>query len=334
MQGLEGKMKKTDATNNDCVLLNAFDANLRFSTAVSSLTRKTYCKDLHGFLRYLFSLNTKTPKYTKLSDLAEYIKTTHTLISATDTQITDYLGQDKINNRFANRILASLRCFFRFISNPDVGHIYRRDNPTIFIKNYKFIRSLPKLLSEHDINLILNAPDINTPKGLRDRAMLELAYSCGLRVSEIIKIRTSDLDIQKRSIKIIGKGDKERIIPVNAETLFSIEYYLNNGRAQIIKKMRKPCEKAALFVTSVGTFMGVTGFTYILKKHAAAAGIKMDISPHILRHSFATHLMNNGSDLRSIQLMLGHSSLSTTQVYTHVSKAELKIFHKKHHPMG
>ncbi|MBB3275553.1 MULTISPECIES: site-specific tyrosine recombinase XerD [unclassified Pseudoxanthomonas] len=223
------------------------------------------------------------------------------------------------------RLLSSLRAFF--------AHRLRRgdrgDDPTALLDPPKLPRSLPKALAESEIDALLAAPLADTPEGLRDRAMLELMYAAGLRVSELVNLPATAVNLRQGVIRVTGKGSKERLVPLGEESQHWLETYLAQARPALANKR----SLAALFLTPRGEAPSRQQFWTLVKRYAAVAGIDpVRISPHGLRHSFATHLLNRGADLRALQLLLGHSSLSTTQIYTLVAREHLKQLHGKHHP--
>ena len=206
----------------------------------------------------------------------------------------------------------------------------REDDPSSLVESPKLGRSLPKSLSESDIEALLNAPDGSTPLGSRDRAMLELMYASGLRVSEIVGLSMDQVSLQRGLLRLIGKGDKERLVPMGEEAQDRLEQYLNHARVDLLKQQ----QSNAVFITARGQAMTRQAFWYMIKRSAKKAAISFELSPHTLRHSFATHLLNHGADLRVVQMLLGHSDLSTTQIYTHVARERLKQLHAAHHPRG
>jgi integrase/recombinase XerD len=206
----------------------------------------------------------------------------------------------------------------------------RRDDPTADLESPKLPRSLPKTLSEEEVEQLLGAPDVETPQGLRDRAMLETLYASGLRVSELVGLKTLQVSLDMNVIRILGKGSKERLTPLGEEASDWIARYQREARPVLLRARRSD----ALFVTARGGPMTRQSFWSLVKRHALAAGIRQPISPHTLRHAFATHLINHGADLRVVQMLLGHADISTTQIYTHVARERLKALHRKHHPRG
>ncbi|MEC9483522.1 MAG: site-specific tyrosine recombinase XerD [Halomonas sp.] len=224
------------------------------------------------------------------------------------------------------RLLSSLRSFYRWLM--EQGRI--DGDPLSEVRLPPVRASLPDTLDESDVERLLSAPDTTTPLGLRDRTMLEVLYGCGLRVSELIGLRLDSVNLRQGVVRVIGKGDKERLVPLGEEALVWVERYLRTGRSELIRDVRRP----PLFPGRGDAFMTRQAFWYRIKHHARQAGIDKPLSPHTLRHAFATHLLNHGANLRVVQLLLGHSDLSTTQIYTHVAQARLEALHAEHHPRG
>ena len=244
--------------------------------------------------------------------------------------LLDYLSfrlKRGYSSRSTARSLSSLRAFYSFLVKTSIV----RNNPTAKIDSPKLGHSLPKVLSEKDIDKLIHSPDTKEPLGLRDRAMLELLYSSGLRVSELIKLEIINLNLRQGVVRIMGKGEKERLVPIGEEAMEWINKYLNSSREVLLGKESKDQH---LFVTKRGKGMTRQAFWYRIKKYALRSGIDKSLSPHTLRHAFATHLLNHGADLRTVQLLLGHTSLSTTQIYTEVAKERMKSLHSQHHPRG
>lgn len=225
------------------------------------------------------------------------------------------------------RLLSSLRRFYRWLIRENL----RSDDPTAQVEAPKQGRYLPSTLAESEIDELLQAPDTTNPLGLRDRAMLELLYATGLRVSELVGIRLHEISLQNGVIRITGKGNKERLIPMGEEAHDWLKTYLTTARPLI---MQNQAVDEHVFVTTRATGMTRQMFWNIIQRYASTAGINRHISPHTLRHAFATHLLNHGADLRAVQMLLGHSDLSTTQIYTHVAQARLQDLHRQHHPRG
>jgi len=226
--------------------------------------------------------------------------------------------------RSLSRYLSGLRQFYRWLLREG----RREDDPCALVENPKIGRGLPKALSEAQVEALLSAADITTPLGMRDQAMLELMYATGLRVSELVGLELSGLNLNQGVVRVVGKGNKERLVPLGEEAEASLKRYLAESRPILMGQSSCP----QLFVTSRKSGLTRQAFWYAIRRHAATAGISAAISPHMLRHSFATHLLNHGADLRVVQLLLGHSDLSTTQIYTHIARESLKQLHARHHP--
>jgi integrase/recombinase XerD len=244
--------------------------------------------------------------------------------------LVDFLAslyRQKLESRTVARHLVTLRNFFRYAQ---VQELIAED-PSLNLESPKIRRSLPGYLRLEEVEKILARPDEKTPLGLRDRAMLEVLYSTGLRVSELISLRVMDVDRSAGCIRCIGKGDKERIVPIGKKALSLVERYLRDARPRLIGRKQQP-SAPALFINSRGGTLSRVGVWKILSAYGRQAGLRVALTPHMLRHSFATHLLERGADLRSVQLMLGHSDISTTQIYTHVVEERLKQIYKAHHP--
>jgi integrase/recombinase XerD len=242
--------------------------------------------------------------------------------------LVDFLaGLYRLNleSRTVARHLVTLRNFFRFAQTQELITA----DPSINLESPKIRRSLPGYLRLGEVERLLAQPDSSTALGLRDRAMLEVLYSTGLRVSELIGLRVSDLDSKVGCVRCIGKGDKERIVPVGRKALSMVDKYLREARPQLLCKLRG---SPTLFVNRRGGSFSRVGVWKILSAYGRRAGLRVSLTPHMLRHSFATHLLERGADLRSVQLMLGHADISTTQIYTHVVEERLKQIYKAHHP--
>lgn len=235
------------------------------------------------------------------------------------------LYRQKLESKSVARHLVSLRNFFRFAQ---IHELIVAD-PSVTLESPKIRRSLPGYLRLEEVERLLAQPDAKTALGLRDRAMLEVLYSAGLRVSELIGMRVTDLDTKVGCVRCIGKGDKERIVPVGKKALSMVERYLRDARPKLI---RKAPSSPTLFVNRRGVALSRVGVWKILSAYGRRAGLRDPLTPHTLRHSFATHLLERGADLRSVQLMLGHADISTTQIYTHVVEERLKQIYKAHHP--
>ena len=228
--------------------------------------------------------------------------------------------------RSTARQLSSFRRFFRYIMREGM----RDTDPTADIEMPRIGRTLPKTLSEDEVESLLHAPNIDEPLGHRDRAMLELLYATGLRVSELINLKQSQVNFNQGVLRIVGKGDRERLIPLGEESQRWLRDFIDGPRMEILLERQTDY----LFPTRRGDRMTRQAFWHIIKRYAEKAGVRQKMSPHSLRHAFATHLLNRGADLRVVQLLLGHSDLSTTQIYTHVARERLKDLHGEHHPRG
>ncbi|MEG3192517.1 site-specific tyrosine recombinase XerD [Lysobacter sp. D1-1-M9] len=244
--------------------------------------------------------------------------------------VFDYLAwrtREGYSPHSSARLLSALRAFFAW----RVRRGDRQDDPTALLVPPKLPRSLPKALAESEIDALLAAPDTELPLGLRDRAMLELMYACGLRVSELVGLPATAVNLRQGVLRVLGKGSKERLVPLGEEAQHWLERYLAHSRPALAGKRAL----APLFLGAGGQPLSRQQFWALVKRYAGAAGIDAaKISPHGLRHSFATHLLNHGADLRALQMLLGHSSLSTTQIYTLVAREQLKQLHARHHPRG
>jgi len=228
--------------------------------------------------------------------------------------------------RSTARLLSGLRGFYRYLLRE--GDI--AVDPTLRVELPRVGRPLPKAISETDVEALLAAPDIDDPLGLRDRALLEVLYACGVRVSELVGLTLEQVSLRQGVLRAFGKGRKERLVPLGEEALAWLERYLREARGTLLAG--RPCD--ALFPSQRGEQMTRQTFWHRIKLHARTAGISTSISPHTLRHAFATHLLNHGADLRTVQMLLGHSDLSTTQIYTHIARSRLQALHAMHHPRG
>ena len=253
----------------------------------------------------------------------------HSLNTLGREQVLSYLGwrlQQGFKARSTARFLSCLRGF--------AAHAVRETwwlaDPTLDVALPKLGRPLPKSLSEADVEALLAAPDIDTALGLRDRCMLEVLYACGLRVSELVGLQLEQINLRQGVVRVTGKGSKERLVPLGEEALDWLLRYLQAARAELLAGQ----SSAVVFPSLRGQQMTRQTFWHRIKQHALAAGVSTSLSPHTLRHAFATHLLNHGADLRVVQLLLGHSDLSTTQIYTHIAKARLQSLHAEHHPRG
>jgi integrase/recombinase XerD len=266
-----------------------------------------------------------------LSQFAKWLEARHgkQLLEADNSGIQAYLGylfHRKTRATSAARFLSSLKRFYRYCLRQG----RTRSDPTLKIDSPKLPRGLPKTLTEEDVESLLAAPPVEQALGLRDRAMLETLYASGLRVTELVSLKLGQVSQDMGVLRVVGKGSKERLVPLGEEALAWIRRYVGEARPQLLRGR----SSGDLFVTGRGAAMTRQMFWNLLRRHALRAGLKKPISPHTLRHAFATHLLNHGADLRVVQLLLGHSDISTTQIYTHVARERLKQLHAKHHPRG
>ena len=285
---------------------------------------------MQGFKDYLIA-QTVSPhtRNAYLSDLIQCSQATATSMQDWNhddiSDVLIYLTKLGKSPRSIARTLSALRSFYKFLREQKL----RTDNPVASHKTPALGRALPKDLSEQDVEALIHAPDINTALGLRDRAMLEVLYACGLRVSELINLRVDMINLNQGYLRILGKGNKERLVPLGQIAAEWIEKYIQQSRPQLYKSATD-----YLFLTQHGGIMSRQNFWYAIKRYALQANIQMELSPHTLRHAFATHLLNHGADLRVVQMLLGHSDLSTTQIYTHVAQIRMQQLHATHHPRG
>ncbi len=251
------------------------------------------------------------------------------LLTADASQIQSYLGlklRQGASPRSSARFLSAARSFYRWSLRE--GRIV--DDPTLRIESPKQGRPLPKSLSETDVDQLLSTPDLELPIEFRDRTMLEILYACGLRVSELVSLRVEQVGLNQGIVRVLGKGGKERLVPMGEEALDWLTQYMRGPRTELLKGQ----PSNVLFPSNRSREMTRQTFWYRIKIYAKRAGIQTHLSPHTLRHAFATHLLNHGADLRVVQMLLGHSDLSTTQIYTHVASQRMQALHEQHHPRG
>ncbi len=251
------------------------------------------------------------------------------LAGADEVLLQRYLAHrsgKKLGARSTRRALSCLRGFYRYLLRENRV----RKDPTALIENPRLGRPLPKSLTEEDVEQLLTAPDTETAIGLRDKAMLEVLYATGLRVSELVGLTLSQVNLRQGVVRIVGKGGKERLVPLGDEALEQLRLYSRHGRPVLLGQHQSD----VLFATARKGAMTRQAFWYRIKHWAGVAGIDKPLSPHTLRHAFATHLLNHGADLRVVQLLLGHSDLSTTQIYTHIAQSRIRALHAQHHPRG
>jgi integrase/recombinase XerD len=292
--------------------VRAFLSYLRIEKGLSDNTLRAYGRDLAKFAAF-----------------AE--RRARALREITRDDLVDFLGElyrRKLDSRSVARHVVSLRGFFKFAAREGL----RKADPAENLESPRIWKTLPGCLSMDEVERLLKLPDAATPQGARDKAMLEVLYSTGLRVSELVRLRTADLDLNAGCLRCIGKGDRERLVPLGRQAVAAVDHYLREARPKFFRTDRAAAGAAYLFLTRRGAPMSRVAFWMLVKRYGARAGLRQKLSPHKLRHSFATHLLERGADLRSVQLMLGHADISTTQIYTHVIQERLKQIYKAHHP--
>ena len=288
----------------------AFLNSLIIEKGLSKNTIQSYESDIYQLYQWNISKNKKRITEIKKIDTSQYIS---------------YLFSQNLKSTSVNRKISSLKTFFNFLLKKKLINV----NPFADQIMPKKPISLPKSISEDDVVKLLDAPKPDSLIGLRDKAMLELLYASGVRISELVNIKFSDLDLERNIIKVFGKGSKERLVPFGEDAAQCISAYIDER-----KKNKDIASIKYIFLNNRGSKISRHAFWHRLKEYCLVIGLKRDISPHTLRHAFATHLLNRGADLRSVQVLLGHSDLSTTQIYTHIAKQRLSELVKKHHPRG
>ena len=301
--------KSSNSTDTLDPLIDAFIDSLWLEDGLSKLTLAAYRRDLNGLATWLHSQGSS-------------------LFAATEPDIQSYFAHRHHETKAssANRRMTVFRRFYQWAM---------RDNrlladPTLKLLSAKQAQRLPKSLTEAQVEALLQAPNVDTPLGLRDRAMLELLYASGLRVSELVDLPMLSLNLREGVLRVTGKGDKERLVPFGEEAGDWLQRYVAQARGVLLGAKNSP----AVFVTQRGAAMSRVMFWMLIKKYALLADIHVHLSPHTLRHAFATHLLNHGADLRAVQMLLGHADISTTTIYTHVARERLKSLHAQHHPRG
>ncbi|HEY0719726.1 MAG TPA: site-specific tyrosine recombinase XerD [Gammaproteobacteria bacterium] len=298
-------------SDNDAALLERFLDALWLERGLTANTLSAYRSDLESFSRWLAARDSSLGDASREA-LLEYLQ---------------LRSREGARPRTTARLLSSLRRFYRYL----VRERLRQDDPSARVESPKLGRPLPKSLTEEEVEALLDAPDISTALGLRDRAMLELLYATGLRVSELVGLTVGQISLLQGVVQVMGKGRKERLVPLGELAVEWLERFMRESRPLLVSS---GAPSDALFPSRRGEVMTRQAFWQHIKRYALVAGINKPLSPHTLRHAFATHLLNHGADLRVVQLLLGHSSLSTTQIYTHVARERLKALHAAHHPRG
>jgi len=292
-------------------LIHDFQDSLWVEEGLSENTQKSYASDLALFADWLKAQRQKNLGEVQREDIEAYLALKF---------------RQHASSRSSARLLSSLRKFYLWLLR--LGQIDH--DPCALIQSPRLGKPLPHTLTERDVENLLAAPETGEPLGQRDRAMLELLYATGLRVTELVSLRLDQLNLRLGVVRISGKGSKDRLVPLGEEAADWLESYLKEGRRVILGARQSD----DLFVTDRGAAMTRQAFWYLIKRHALTAGIRKHLSPHTLRHAFATHLLNHGADLRVVQMLLGHSDLSSTQIYTHVAQERLKELHARSHPRG
>lgn len=295
---------------DDVALIEQFLDALWAESGLATHTLAAYGRDLRAFAQ-------------RLDEAGGDLRTADRLVLVSYLAHLARLGR---HPRTQARALSSLRRFYQYLVREEtIAH-----DPTADIDSPRIARSLPRSLSEAEVEALLDAPDVGTDAGMRDRAMLETLYATGLRVSELVGLPMQALSLEAGVLKVMGKGSKERLVPLGEEAIMWLERYLDGARARLLHGSLSD----AVFVSNRGCAMRRESFWHLIRRHARTAGIDKAISPHTLRHAFATHLVNHGADLRTVQMLLGHADLSTTQIYTHVARERLQKLHAAHHPRG
>lgn len=298
-------------SDSDRQILDAFIDNIWIEKGLSQNTLDSYRSDLEQFSSWLEKNN------------LSYIKTSKKEILS----YLSFLFQKGLGSKTVARKLSSLKSFFRYL----VFKSIIPNDPSSEVETPKLLKSIPKSISEKEVEALLAAPDEKTDIGLRDKTMIETLYSCGLRISELTNLELLNLNLRQGVIRVIGKGQKERLVPMGDQLIGLLKLYISSSRKNLLNKRHSDF----LFLSTRGQRMTRQSFWHRIKHYCLASGFEPDkISPHVLRHAFATHLLNNGADLRVVQLLLGHSDLNTTQIYTEVARQRLKRLHTEHHPRG
>jgi len=298
-------------SDSDRQILDAFIDNIWIEKGLSQNTLDSYRSDLEQFSSWL-KKNNLTYSKTSKKEILSYLS---------------FLFQKGLGSKTVARKLSSLKSFFRYLVFKSIITI----DPSSEVETPKLLRSIPKSISEKEVEALLAAPDAKTDIGLRDKTMIETLYSCGLRISELINLELLNLNLRQGVIRVIGKGQKERLVPMGDQLINLLDLYISSSRKNLLNNKHSDF----LFLSNRGQRMTRQSFWHRIKHYCLASGFEPEkISPHVLRHAFATHLLNNGADLRVVQLLLGHSDLNTTQIYTEVARQRLKRLHTEHHPRG
>lgn len=308
LHGANPKENKPSGINGLQIPIRSFLNYLRVEKGLAENTLLAYGRDLAKFAAFAAQRSKGVDKIDR-GDIVDFLAG---------------LYRQGMDSRSVARHLVTLRNFFRFAQREAL----RPEDPTEHLQSPRFRSRLPSFLSVEQVQRLLSQPDTVRPHGLRDQAMLELLYGTGMRVSEMLGLKLDDVRFEMGYLRCVGKGNRERLIPVGRAALGSVRKYLRDGRPKLLKKRSSPY----LFVNRAGGRLGRVGFWKILAAYGRKAGLEMRLSPHKLRHSFATHLLERGADLRSVQLMLGHADIATTQIYTHVVQDRLRQVYKTHHP--
>lgn len=299
-----------DQKNKESKMIDSFLDSVWLKQGLSKSTLDAYRSDLKLLKVWAKNRELKMDEISR-PDLLEFIA---------------FKAEQGSSARTSARMLSSLRRFYTYLMQQEIIST----NPTDKISMPKIGRSLPVLLTENEVLKLIKAPNTKKPLGFRDRVMLELLYATGLRVSELVKLEVNQVNLNQGYLRVMGKGDKERLVPMGKTAKRWMKNYLNGPIQEILNDRQSDC----LFPTRTSTSISRQAFWQIIKKYAMKVGISAKLSPHSLRHAFATHLINHGADLRVVQMLLGHSDLSTTQIYTHIAQHRLKDLHEKHHPRG
>ena len=298
-------------SDSDRQILDAFIDNIWIEKGLSRNTLDSYRSDLEQFSIWLEKNNLTFSKTSK-KEILSYLS---------------FLFQKGLGSKTVARKLSSLKSFFRYLVFKSIITI----DPSSEVETPKLLKSIPKSISEKEVEALLAAPDAKTDIGLRDKTMIETLYSCGLRISELINLELLNLNLRQGVIRVIGKGQKERLVPMGDQLINLLDLYISSSRKNLLSNKHSDF----LFLSNRGQRMTRQSFWHRIKHYCIDSGFEPEkISPHVLRHAFATHLLNNGADLRVVQLLLGHSDLNTTQIYTEVARQRLKRLHTEHHPRG